>query len=64
MRKRMRREWLDVYRKRCEERKKELEELIRIANMIDKEHWIQNGVLDNLNHRLRVEMARIGKLSE
>lgn len=63
MRKRMRREWLDVYRKRCEERKKELEELIRIANMIDKEHWIQNGVFDNLNHRLRVEMARIGKLS-
>lgn len=54
---------MDVYRKRCEERKKELEELIRIANMIDKEHWIQNGVLDNLNHRLRVEMARIGKLS-
>ena len=43
--------------------KKELEELIRIANMIDKEHWIQNGVLDNLNHRLRAEMARIGKLS-
>ena len=63
MRKRMRREWLDVYRKRCEERKKELEELIRIANMIDKEHWIQNGVLDNFNHRLRDEMARIGKLS-
>ena len=63
MRKRMRREWLDVYRKRCEERKKELEELIRIANMIDKEHWIQNGVLDNLNHLLRDEMARIGKLS-
>ena len=59
----MEKEQFKAYKKRCEERMDKLRELIFIAYK-DERHCTENGVIDNLDRRIREEQRRLEKISE
>ena len=58
----MEKEQFKAYKKRCEERMDKLRELISIAYK-DERHCTENGVIDNLDRRIREERRRLEKIS-
>lgn len=51
-----------AYKKRCEKRADKLRELIFIA-YADERYCTENGVIDNLERRIREERRRLEKIS-
>ena len=59
----MEKEQFKAYKKRCEKRVDKLRELIFIA-YADERHCTENGVIDNLDRRIREEQRRLEKFPE